>query len=451
MSADPEQPIEKLLRTSAKQRRDLAGEPWEMHPVNRQLLQQEVARKFGPDQAPAHKSRAWLVRRWWFQAAGGLTALVILAGAVWLTMPRSGPREGPTLLARKEQEFRPSTPTTPVKTDQASAAALVPAERAKVARESLASSQAAPKDRGLTGPLDRSAGADSGAQRVASAANVRADAAAAQTPAGGAALLRNAVTLDSRQNPPFSQRYGLSGSAAPSVAAPPASATVPGQPPAASEFASAVSGPPRAFQPSAQIAGGPPASNEPVNRAQSYGYFSGTRVPAQQVRAFQRVSQPQGEALAAAPASVLSYFRIEQSGPVLRIIDSDNSVYAGEVQWAPAAANDGLGVPTPSAQTTRTLLAAKAQPQPTRPGYFFQVIGTNRTSNQRVVFSGRLSGLTNSAQAAGVEARSNQAAAGRVLQAEIAPAVRLSGTAQVGSAPQFELEAFPAQTQAPPR
>ena len=42
---EPERQIEKLLRASAKKRRDEAGAPKELHPATRRLLQAEVARR----------------------------------------------------------------------------------------------------------------------------------------------------------------------------------------------------------------------------------------------------------------------------------------------------------------------------------------------------------------------------------------------------------------------
>jgi hypothetical protein len=43
MPQEPERPIEKILRDSARERREQAGHSWELHPANRRLLRQEVA------------------------------------------------------------------------------------------------------------------------------------------------------------------------------------------------------------------------------------------------------------------------------------------------------------------------------------------------------------------------------------------------------------------------
>jgi hypothetical protein len=142
-----------------------------------------------------------------------------------------------------------------------------------------------------------------------------------------------------------------------------------------------------------------------------YGYFVGTQRQNSQ-RSFQRVNEnrsvlsavPASDASgAAAPAPVLTYFRLEQSNTSLRVIDSDNSVYAGQIQSSPAL-NDSLKQ-TKASATIRNTLRQNQSPTSSAagfdqitniyPGYAFQVMGTNRTSNQRVVFSGLLTGPSN--------------------------------------------------------
>lgn len=108
----------------------------------------------------------------------------------------------------------------------------------------------------------------------------------------------------------------------------------------------------------------------------------------------------------AAPAHpVLAAFQVEQSGPALRIVDGDGSVYSGYVQIA-AAVRRQRAMKAESSAATRapqTLGAAIEEPpaasrdtdQSAQPAYFFRVAGTNRILNKKVVFSGNLMTATN--------------------------------------------------------
>jgi hypothetical protein len=100
------------------------------------------------------------------------------------------------------------------------------------------------------------------------------------------------------------------------------------------------------------------------------------------------------------PNPVLSSFQFEQSASGLQVIDSDGSVYSGYLQPAQSAAGTTSGL-TRAQAGARTLKFAETQgaPPATAPAaatppawsnYFFRVVGTNQTLNQRVVFSGNL-------------------------------------------------------------
>jgi hypothetical protein len=81
-----ERPIEKLLRRAARKRNDEAGEPPELHPANRRMLQAEVARQFPPAKTPQRETPppfwAALTRRWAYALAVipviGIVALMVL-------------------------------------------------------------------------------------------------------------------------------------------------------------------------------------------------------------------------------------------------------------------------------------------------------------------------------------------------------------------------------------
>src|SRR5271165_5370498 len=100
MSSEPERPVEKLLRASAKERRDKAGGSWEIHPATRRLLQQEVARRFGPTAQPAQRRFDWLFGQKWLRPVGALAALAVVVIAAWLWIPARGPKKAESLLAK---------------------------------------------------------------------------------------------------------------------------------------------------------------------------------------------------------------------------------------------------------------------------------------------------------------------------------------------------------------
>lgn len=122
---EPERPIEGLLRASAKKRREQAGTPFELHPVTRRLLQDEVRSTFQPRRASDRKLRSS-----WSWAFGGALALA-LAVLAWQSFNIG---KGPS--SRQEQNL---TRTTQL----AEGPALVPAETmAPAARPGLRSDEA---------------------------------------------------------------------------------------------------------------------------------------------------------------------------------------------------------------------------------------------------------------------------------------------------------------------
>jgi hypothetical protein len=207
-----------------------------------------------------------------------------------------------------------------------------------------------------------------------------------------------------------------------------------------------------------------PASNSLISPVVQYGYFAGTQVGGGPPRSFQQVNRGTDYSLKAgvpvgpASAQVLTYFRVEQSGPELRVIDSDDSVYAGHVNLSfPPSAISAVDVQHPKAaqsfraastQTEATKAAAlvPTQQQVSAPEYSFQVVGTNRTLRQRVVFSG----LIKSSAESGGSVTAQSEALGGAIQASDALRrlpqgnLRVSGTALIGPE-QVNIEALPAQ------
>jgi hypothetical protein len=129
------------------------------------------------------------------------------------------------------------------------------------------------------------------------------------------------------------------------------------------------------------------------------------------------------KAKAATSVPVLAEFTLEQNGQALTVVDRDGSVYNGFVQPAPADASetrlnyaaqderatlsdaakpalsaipaygkDGLAGINPAPSNTAQAIVGGAQVLSANEAqnYFFRVEGTNRTLNQRVVFTGNM-------------------------------------------------------------
>ena len=102
---------------------------------------------------------------------------------------------------------------------------------------------------------------------------------------------------------------------------------------------------------------------------------------------------------------MLASFQVQQAGPELRIVDGDGSVYTGYLQLAAAARRarsfkaEATAV-APASRAPGQALEQNAAPslgagQLAPQNYFFRVAGTNRSLNQKVVFTGSLVTATN--------------------------------------------------------
>src|SRR5689334_1677585 len=108
MSSDPERPIEKLLRDCGRQRREQAGDTWELPPASRRQLQQEVARRFSrSEKTSSWWQRNWFSAPWWAVAVSGAAAVLILAAGLWFGAPRHSAEKNSTLFAKNEQPPAP--------------------------------------------------------------------------------------------------------------------------------------------------------------------------------------------------------------------------------------------------------------------------------------------------------------------------------------------------------
>jgi hypothetical protein len=94
---------------------------------------------------------------------------------------------------------------------------------------------------------------------------------------------------------------------------------------------------------------------------------------------------------------VLVSFKVEQAGDEFRIVDRDGSVYTGFLQNA-GGESVVRGMPSTDGRTTashslslKTASQSQAYVDNLATGrYFFRVSGTNKSLNQKVVFSGNL-------------------------------------------------------------
>src|SRR5512143_1653058 len=115
MANEPERPIEQLLRAAAKKRRDEAGEPLELHPATRRLLQGEVARQYAKPQPDTRRLFPLFVQLW-PRFAWAVAIFAVLGVAVWVFLPGLGGDEQEALLAKNDdlRELRLSKESPPL-------------------------------------------------------------------------------------------------------------------------------------------------------------------------------------------------------------------------------------------------------------------------------------------------------------------------------------------------
>src|SRR4051812_6051946 len=107
---EPERPIEKALRETAKKRREELGAPLEIHPATRNLLQGEVARQFKPGRQSPRSG--WRLSLW----PGLAFALVlVLAGffGFQALIKRPQASSSQISLAKNESEALPAISSSP--------------------------------------------------------------------------------------------------------------------------------------------------------------------------------------------------------------------------------------------------------------------------------------------------------------------------------------------------
>ena len=102
MADTPNNDIEHRLRDYAQQRRDALGTP-ELHPATRAMLQAEVKQRRGAGVAASAPRAGWL--RFWPRIAFALCAIVIVGGAGILLLPPGPPAKVPLTMAKLNESM----------------------------------------------------------------------------------------------------------------------------------------------------------------------------------------------------------------------------------------------------------------------------------------------------------------------------------------------------------
>ena len=483
MANEPERPIEALLRAAAKKRRDEAGLPLDLHPATRRLLQSEVARKHAGE---LHESGSLLqgFRQLWPRLVWGLGVFAVLAVGGYLLLPGAGKGKPTALLAKNDlvREARPAreplppppatTPAPPPGTvsadklapNQSTPSRQLGTDQDEIAREhpSLPQETAVAKKPSLAAASQLADRKETDGAQFAAA-----DVPSAQPPA---ATVSGAVE----------QRFGSGNqprppSGAPTVpAAPSSTAAPPATTRAAASDESKTLGRARpepsgfAYKSLPSIA----AANAPSpSPAAADGLLESTAAVRKEAKAIgttqwfaqaaqgskQKADQTGNTSLT---HPVLASFQVEQAGPDLRIIDGDGSVYSGYVQIAVASRRqrsikaEPVATAQPSGaysgvleeKAAATLDANQAASQT----YFFRVIGTNRSLQKKVEFSGNLTSASNLNLALPVKSNGGNTGIGggaqpALPQPNLQPLVhsRISGKLVIGSGKAVEINALP--------
>lgn len=456
-----ERPIEKLLRRFAKQRRDEASAPVELHPANRRLLQAEVARRFTK---PATRPGWWsdlgvlLNRKLAYAVALGA---VVLGGAVLLRP--TGPSKVGTLAfknepsAMAESEVAKTSAVTANEVQFLKAATSEPAP----ARNRAASAPAAAPANSASQPT---ASSDAPPPSLAVTAKAVAPAALSPTPnaEGETEAVMDRAAVRRKQVADSVARYNERSTREQQLASAPSSSGAPsdGSSPATNSIAAKTttrtSG---AAKPAAAVAKAKPGT-EPIAKA-----APSPRSQNDLSRAVQNFSQTLSAAEAklgrkpTGASPVLVNFFVEQDGERLRVTDSDGSTYSGVVQLAAEPqlnrrellANGGTRARATAANSKALNSDARLAGTPSfqnAPNLFFRVSGTNRTLNQQVSFFGNFVTFSNQAQNSGnLEQQSNKTKEA-LNQWDFAPLLQnsmIQGRLRVGSGSEQELNALPAQ------
>lgn len=378
MPETPQSDLEKQLRQHAEQRRAAAGEP-SLHPVTRRLLQSEVRRHWGGRTAD-HAKGGWLPR-FWPRLAFALGVVAVLSTAAVLLLGPGG--KAPMNFAKLEE----NAPTANAMLVTAPAATPVVADSALTALE-----------RDDSGRLPADSTVSSGARfadRMGGFAAAPAVPPAAQDFSG-------TETLAAKSMAPVAEGQFFGGTV---LAKKMDNKATDGRAEAVTAASSTL------------------AMDAAAGNLQSLAVSQADKQALAVTQYFRNVAIPEGEKFKGTDAlPVLGNFTVAQNGNELTVVDEDGSVYNGTAELAPPvivsgrtvssdaglaggrpatrlAAKDEVSrrsatkaVPTESNTVTFGMEASPAQAiaagEPLN--WQFKVEGTNRSLQQRVVFTGNL-------------------------------------------------------------
>ena len=457
MPPDPEKPIENLLRRYARKRRERAGEAWTVHPVTRRLWQEEVARRFPKKRTFGSWVQEFFRSGWLKPVMAVAGAAVIVVGLILSVRPvgrtdKSITGLAPTDSAKLIAKDQPVSQLAAASGTDGSRQFLVASDNALSPSRDRALREAPPaalaKGTG-TGPAQEKQEAAPAPPPASTLAENKKDQEASAPEADSAPPIAQDVIAPASSTPAagVARSLAVSPQDAAKVNQSPQSGTQTELNSVAS-FARAESG----------VALGKTAS-ETATGVMQYGLFTASQTPVvspgQQQEALTRGTQFRSvlgaQPQAAKVQRVLTSFNLEQAGRELRVIDSDGSVYAGPVQPTNtlvgvfSTERHGLQDQTVSKKGFQSGVAVQDSEAPAM-GSSFQLTGTNKTLNRRVVFAGVLT--TNQAFDAGrvlvQEANGAGGSGSRVQTNQNGQDLHLSGTAQIEGEPPVRIEASPA-------
>jgi len=489
-----ERPIEKLLRRYAKKRRENTGEPLEMHPATRRMLQGEVARQF-PERGAAggETTFARILMGWRARLIWAVPVVVVLGVGLWALVGIREKAGDKFQLAKRAPA--PAAPVTPP---------AVVAESFKALEEDKAKSpatEANPADQPALAYADHGVGLEASApsslqpkafqdQFAVSLADAavrqkQSDEKAISTLAATAPtqpelklesgrvvpneLARASTPIESRSqtlaaNRSLAEPTGTIGdeqtkSLGLALAASARSDSDLALDRVRKDDVSGNQGRPAGGFANKPAALSPDASgyfyrqaarggSEPAN-LQVYSQAFANRAPAS---TYGKLAKP------GSVTPVLANFKVEQIGNQLRVIDGDGSTYVGEVNprmeesiiksQAEKKSAARRSPPRDGELAERQLRSAALPASQSAQNLVYRVAGTNRTLNQQVVFTWDFVELTNALLGVEIKATSG---GGNVMN-QVVPAQQfpvllnnsvINGRAQLGNAKEIEINAVP--------
>ena len=483
MPDEPTRRIEDELKACAEQRRAEAGPPFELPPVNRRLLQDEVTRTFGLGESGSRTERSWLKLLWPRLALAGAVCLVG-AFLVLQFLPTKTGSEYQMAKASAPAEAAPTSlpappPITPV---------AAPAPEAGAESDRADRLLAAARSDSQVEFKARSAEADA-VPELAKQKDAAPAAAPQVSPASAPADSSRSVMMQRRYGPRPAPSQEVSRTRAEAEPVTQPSRTQPALQPSlagASETRQPVvmaeeaqpEAATRGIEPTATVglAARPsptqtaPATSlaqrsAPGSKADADAFAFVSTDKEQVGQRFVQVDARRRNFNSPPPPPVLRSFQLRQSGPQIEIVDADGSIYRGAFRKAESE-RDKLATTPPAGALDRPTQADSAAELALKEplgdakaaaisGLQFYAIGTNRSLNERVVFEGEMVAGTNvfgvgyiAGGRAGLPAlRSSaptSAAAPAAASRQLVPLLRIQGRATVGEATKLEINALPA-------